>query len=196
MRKMKANTFKKEPVTHPPPIKVSPIFNRIIRYSLNAGGSSTITRGNLLNCMLAADNAATTGVRVATSVLINKISIYGVSAAVGSPHTVYISYAGPNAPANEKADTGNAFTLPVVSQAPPPNSFASLWSQNNFNESEELATVSGGVGDIVDISIAFVIDNGGSNPVTIPATTTSGVFYSSPDNATNLRPVTFAWSGV
>ncbi len=183
-------------MSHPQQIIVAPVNTRILRYSFNSAGSAILTRGNMLNCMLAADNGATTGVRVATAVKLVAVTVYGISAGVGSPHTVNLVFQGPNAPGKQKADTGNAYSMPVVRMLPPEESFAAMWSQNNYKESEEICTVSGGVGDIVDLVIQYVLDNGSSNPVAIPATATSGVFYSSPDNATTLRPVTFSWSGV
>ncbi len=188
--------YSKSKPSSPPQVNFGPVFTRVFRFSFNSTGIAILTRGNLLNIMLAADNGATTGVRVATSVLLNKISIYGVAAGVGSASSVTAVFEGPNAPSTQVGDTGNAFAMPCIAMRPPAESFAAMWSQNNFNESEELCRLSGATGDIVDLSVSFVIDNASTNPVTIPATATSGVFCSSPDNATVLRPVTLLWSGV
>ncbi len=180
----------------PPPYASQPKQTRKMRYSLVVTTPFIVTRGGLLDFMVAAgDSPSSNFCRVAGSVVLRRVMLWGVGTASGSS-TVTLEWLGPNLPATEITDTGNPMRPAHISAAPPKNSFAELWSCTGYNETDPLFTVTGSQGDVMDLLIEYVPADGVTPQIATAGPHLPVVYYTSLLNPGNITPVSLAYAGV
>lgn len=168
----------------PGEITLSFSMHKTVRYTVVAATNTwPITREELLNLfyMGTGTNSAR---RIIGSIRLRKIVIYGEgafpttgsTAIVTSPEIKWLG----TGPQSKKAMTSFGGQPQYVSSRPPPRSFAGFWSETGTNEAEVLLEITAGTGNIIDVTVDFIIQNDDpqiASALVTSATATAGIIY-------------------
>jgi len=191
-----------------------PVQTRVFRFINTQGilaGTYIIGRGDLLGLVGAQSVAGATAVYMSIfdSIRLNSVKVWGqpylpvaaqgtgFSSTLEGFGSISVTFSGLNAPTKTFSDTGSGVNRPYISCKPPKESFASFWTNQASNASEVLFELTCSSGDIIDISVSYVLLNGASAFSFAGTALVSGLYYSSLDQATSvLKPVTNQWDGA
>jgi hypothetical protein len=176
------------------PVNLKPGHTRVLRYQLDATTEVQITRGDLVNLLLAVTNGST----AATS-LIDSVKLEGVRVAI-MPHsdcdvyTATLNWTGDRAP-------DQSFSLVVTNAIPytgmyrpPEESLAGYWSNHSSDQTEVLFSVyalSQTAGMFIDLHVVIVYGDGTTDTQTLtvaPSYTGVAAAYI-PLGSNDLQPV-------
>jgi len=138
---------------------------------------------------------STTYGRICQSVRLDKVEIWGVGirgllsgSGVGGGtsgmYSVAINWGGPDTPDVLHTANGTATFPPRLTSVPPKNSYASMWSNKTFNESDSLCGIQMVYQDIIDVYFSYILDNGSMSVFSGSASLNPGFFYMTLDTVT------------
>jgi len=150
-----------------PVYKSVPIQERKFRFQCSVQNTYAITRLKLLGLYAyttssSAAVSAFAGIRV-KRVQITTMGNYNSSSSSLEMITSTLEWFSEAAPSTEIACTGNAMNFGRISAVPPPGSLCAYWSGFNtdgFGTADPLFGLTVNVGDIIDIIIEYVPENG------------------------------------
>lgn len=161
----------------PPQISTHPIYSAVFRFAATAGVGYTINVANLIGvCGAVCSVANTTLQPIARAVRLKKVEMWAPQTAVGAATSILLSWSS-NAtyfsPTTEITDTCLSTAQPAhLLAVPPAEASASMWHEDSGTD--DLFTIFGPTGSVVDVHLNFVLNDTGAVS-SIPVTVVTGV---------------------
>jgi len=165
----------------PPEFTPTILSNHKFRFSNAISTVATITRKNLLDLVVVAITATTSG-RIIEGIRLKKVEVWTQPAVLGSANlTSSIEWIGENSPSIVHSDTTMGIRPAHVLTRPPPSSSNRWWSMSGFQEIDDLFTITAGAESITDVSVAIrFVEMESPTAGPIPVGATPGQMYGVP----------------
>lgn len=126
-------------MSNPPPFRPTISCSHRFRFENSTrGGSSTVTRGDILSMVVVAMSSTAT-VRILESVRLRSVEMWANPQSFGAgPPSMQIEWKGENAPSTVISDTSMGVRPAHIRSRPPARSSAQWWSMSGSQESDEL----------------------------------------------------------
>jgi len=156
----------------------------------------SITRQLMLQRLAVSGSVgSTTYGRLCQSVRLDKIEIWGVGprqpltgsgfgGTTTGMYSVAINWGGPDTPDVLHTANGTSTFPPRLTSVPPKNSYASMWSNKTFNETDALCGIQVVYQDVIDVYFSYILDNGPMVTFLGSASLNPGFFYMTLDTVT------------
>lgn len=176
------------------PIKTKPIQQRVMRYLSSTTSDVVVTRGDLLNWIVAVTASSTSAIPLSESVRLTRVVIVAMAESVAAPNSLCLEWDGDRSPST-CTNVMSANAIPArISQAPPKDSLARYWCLRGSDTTEALFTIKNddtAQSLIVDLHIEYVLGDGTIAAVTLgSASSFTGIAYLvMPNDSLGLSPV-------
>lgn len=153
-----------------PEFQAAIVVGKVLRFQANAAFSGVVFTAVQLQDLLCMATTTTTASRLAASMKIKKICLWGPMSSTLAPVTVSLEYAsdtsaGFGTPNKLMSDTSMGTSHPAyVCGAPPKNSLPDMW--HSRISASNLFTISGPVNTVIDVHLTYVLQNG-ETPVAV-----------------------------
>jgi hypothetical protein len=172
--------------TQIPSITATVTSNHVHQYFAQSTATKVnITRAFMLSSIIMNTSGSTTNYRVTNAVKINSITVWSISATLGTPSPpIAIEWLSSYGPSKIVSDTTLSTAFPaMIHSRPPANSLAGYWSLRGSNESDVLFLVTCATGSIIHVNMTYNLQD--DTAVTSVSTTNSGsagtLYYTSLD---------------
>jgi len=186
-------------VNRPPPFSSTVQWAKRMRFSASTALVDELVYDDDILSLFQVATSATAAKSLIGSAKISSIEMWGPPAAVASTSTVSVEWfpgvTGIGNPSKIVSDTSMGSTFcSHVKASPPKTALAGMWLAGNGNQ---LISLNGPIGTVVDIVITFVLADGPAQldtTFTITGATAGDVFVAPLDNTANkyLVPVSYA----
>ncbi len=151
----------------PPPLKISPVYRRTMRFR-GASGTAIVTQKSMLSLLIANNSGGTVGgLALMEAAKIRNVRIWANDTAATQTITLLWTGAGPG---SRTTVTGNSAIPAKMSTRPPPDSLANDWTQHNLFvmaganaagiSTTDLFQVISNCAYILDLDFEFTLENG------------------------------------
>jgi hypothetical protein len=164
-------------------IKQKPIQQRCIRYQNSTTDPVAVTRGDLLNWIVATSTSFNTkAIALVEAVRLVRVRIVGYAESGADPSFLSLEWNGDRSPSVLTTVAVAEALAGVISEGPPDSSLASVWSIRGSDQTEVLFTIDvsahTAIDLFMDLHIEYVLGDGSLEEFTLAvASTTTGVAY-------------------
>jgi len=142
---------------------------RVIRYrATSLGNATTITRGDILNALVAVTNTSTSAIPLFRAVRLDRIKFVAYADDTSGPETLCFKWTGDRSPETCVTTVCSNAVPAVLVVRPPERSLAGYWSTIDADTTEVLFRIDAFTPDLyMDLHITYILDDGGVTTQTL-----------------------------
>ncbi len=183
--KLGRGVMSKGKLSVPRKLQTTPVVKHTYRFRVTQTGSYSVTTGSISGACGAMGITSTTVQNIASSIHVNKLTIWPPATAIGTSDTVMV-YWNYSTSAGFVKDESYTASLPdgitttgAMTFKPPKKSLLSDWLSTTLSFGNTAMTIAAPAGSIIDLDVSFTLmnNNSGYSATTVSTATVGRIYY-------------------